>query len=176
MTKERIIEELQKGFEEVTASAKTATQSTFFAKQDLKWSAANNIEHLILSVKPLKLAFRLPKFIFFYFGTPNRPIRTYDELVTKYLEKLSAGGRATSAFTPRFNYQEKDLLLSNFNSMNNEFIKSLARWKEEDLNRYLIPHPLLGKLYLREMLYFTIYHTQHHLKAIKTCIQIKQVD
>jgi hypothetical protein len=176
MTKERIIKELQKGFEEVTTSALVVTDSTFFRKQDLKWSAANNIEHLILSVKPLKLAFQIPKFIFLYFGKPNRPIRTYDELVTKYLEKLSAGGRATSAFTPTSNYQDKDLLLSYFNRMNNGFIKSLAKWKEEDLDRYLIPHPLLGKLYIREMLYFTIYHTQHHLKAIETCLQIKQAD
>ncbi len=176
MTKERIIKELQKGFEEVTGSAQVATDFTFFRKQDLKWSAANNIEHLILSVKPLKLAFRLPKFIFLYFGKPNRPIRTYDELVTKYLEKLSSGGRATPAFTPTSNFQDKNLLLSNFNQMNNGFINSLAKWKEEELDRYLLPHPLLGKLYIREMLYFTIYHTQHHLKAIETCLPVKQAD
>jgi len=176
MTKEKIIEELQNGFEEVIVTAQTIADSTLFRKPDLKWSAANNIEHLILSVKPLTLAFRLPKFFLLYFGKPNRPIRTYDELVKKYLEKLRAGGRATSAFTPTSHHQEKDLLLCNFNRMNNRFIKSLTKWKEEDLDRYLLPHPLFGKLYVREMLYFTIYHTQHHLKAIETCLPVKQAD
>jgi len=26
----------------------------------------------------------------------------------------------------------------------------------------LLPHPLLGKVTVREMLYFTIHHVQHH--------------
>lgn len=35
-------------------------------------------------------------------------------------------------------------------------------WTEQDLDTVLLPHPLLGKLTVREMLYFTIYHAQHH--------------
>jgi hypothetical protein len=30
-----------------------------------------------------------------------------------------------------------------------------------------LPHPLLGKLTLREMIYFTIYHVQHHHKLVQ---------
>lgn len=173
MTKEKIIQELQKGFAELILTAQPVADSTFFKKLDSKWSAADNVEHLVLSVKPLNLAFRLPKFILLFFGKPNRPIRTYDELVKKYLERLHAGGRATSAFVPKSNYQDKRLLLENFKQMNQGFIKSLSKWTDADLDRYLIPHPLLGKLYVREMLYFTIYHTQHHLKAIESCAAIR---
>ena len=173
MTKEKIIQELQKGFEEVIVTVQPVADSTFLRKPDSKWSAADNIEHMILSVKPLKLAFRLPKFILLYFGKPNRPLRTYEELVNKYQEKLRAGGKATSAFVPKFNYKDKHSLLEDFKHMNQDFIKSLAKWNDADLDRYLIPHPLLGKLYVREMLYFTIYHTQHHLKAIESCAAIR---
>ncbi len=176
MTKEKIIQELQKGFEDVIVATQPVADSTFFRKPDSKWSAADNVEHLVLSVKPLNLAFRLPKFILLYFGKPNRPIRTYNELVKKYLEKLNSGGRATSAFVPKSNYQDKRLLLENFKDMNQDFIKSLTKWNDADLDRYLIPHPLLGKLYVREMLYFTIYHTQHHLKAIESCAAIRQAN
>ena len=173
MTKEKIIQGLQKGFEEVIITAQPVADSVFFRKLDSKWSASDNVEHLILSVKPLKLAFRLPKFILLYFGKPNRPIRTYDELVKKYLEKLNSGGRATSAFVPKSNHKDKRLLLENFKQLNQGFIKSLTKWNDADLDRYLIPHPLLGKLYVREMLYFTIYHTQHHLRAIESCVAIR---
>lgn len=173
MTKEKIIQELQKGFEDVIVATQPVADSTFFRKPDSKWSAADNVEHLVLSVKPLNLAFRLPKFILLYFGKPNRPIRTYNELVKKYLEKLNSGGRATSAFVPKAKRVAKSLLLNSFIKENKTFINSLASWGEADLDRYLIPHPLLGKLYVREMLYFTIYHTQHHLKAIESCAAIR---
>lgn len=173
MTKEKIIQELQKGFEDVIMTAKPVADSAFFRKPDSKWSAADNVEHLVLSIKPLNMAFRLPKFILLFFGRPNRPIRTYDELVKKYLEKLSSGGRAASAFIPKAKRVDKSVLLNSFMKENKTFINSLANWSEADLDRYLVPHPLLGKLYVREMLYFTIYHTQHHLRAIESCVAIR---
>lgn len=40
-------------------------------------------------------------------------------------------------------------------------------WSDPQLDQYLAPHPLLGKLTLRELGYFTIYHTEHHLNIIK---------
>ncbi len=167
MTKEKIIQELEKGFEQVTNAIEVMEVEMFFRRTGLKWSVANNIEHLILSVKPLKRAFRLPKFCLLYFGKPNRSIRGYEELVNKYLAKLSAGGQATSAFIPKTNYTDKRQLTEYFKAENKRFIKSLGKWNEADLDRYLLPHPLMGKLYVREMLYFTIYHTQHHLRSIE---------
>jgi len=38
---------------------------------------------------------------------------------------------------------------------------------DTQLDQYIAPHPLLGKITLRELGYFTIYHTQHHLAIIK---------
>ena len=43
----------------------------------------------------------------------------------------------------------------------------VARFSEEELDQLILPHPLLGKLTLREMLYFTIYHVKHHEKTIQ---------
>ena len=39
--------------------------------------------------------------------------------------------------------------------------------KEERLDQYLAPHPLLGKITLRELAYFTIHHSHHHLESIR---------
>lgn len=39
---------------------------------------------------------------------------------------------------------------------------SLDSFTEKELDQYVLPHPLLGKLTLREMMFFTIYHVQHH--------------
>jgi hypothetical protein len=43
-----------------------------------------------------------------------------------------------------------------------------VKFSEKDLDTLILPHPLLGKVTLREMLYFTIYHVQHHVEQVKT--------
>ncbi len=39
-------------------------------------------------------------------------------------------------------------------------------WSEHALDLYRLPHPLLGKLTVREMLLFTVYHNAHHLEQV----------
>jgi len=46
-------------------------------------------------------------------------------------------------------------------------VKKIKNYNEANLDKYIIPHPLLGKLTLREMLFFTIHHNEHHLDLIK---------
>jgi hypothetical protein len=38
-------------------------------------------------------------------------------------------------------------------------------WGESELDSYILPHPILGKLTIREMLFFTLYHDTLHLSA-----------
>jgi uncharacterized damage-inducible protein DinB len=45
--------------------------------------------------------------------------------------------------------------------------RKIDKISEEDLDKHILPHPLIGKTTIREILYFTIYHVQHHQKAIK---------
>ena len=47
------------------------------------------------------------------------------------------------------------------------WIDASMKLSEKDLDKYILPHPLLGRMPLREMLFFTIYHTQHHTNSIK---------
>jgi hypothetical protein len=48
--------------------------------------------------------------------------------------------------------------------------KRLKKYSEASLDELILPHPLLGKLTLREMLYFTIYHAGHHHHLIETAL------
>ena len=48
----------------------------------------------------------------------------------------------------------------------------LDDYSEAELDHYSIPHPLLGALSLREMLYNMIDHVQVHQKAIIRDLQI----
>jgi hypothetical protein len=140
----------------------------FEATPNGKWSAGQNLDHLILAIKPLQLAYSLPKFaLTILFGKTNRPSRTYDELVTKYKTKLAAGGKASKPFVPpTINFEKKDELIRKYEEHKQKLISKIEKQSETDLDKYILPHPLLGKVTLREMLYFTIHHNEHHLNLL----------
>ena len=170
MTKTEIITDAEKSFNRFSEACNSMDEALLFKKPDDKWSAAENIQHLIISTKMTALAYRLPKFIVWLVaGKPNRPSRTYEELKDKYYKKLADGGRASGVFVPKpieIKYG-KQKLMDNWQKATAGFIKALAKHRtEKDLDNYLAKHPLLGRITLRELCYFTIFHTEHHLEAI----------
>lgn len=144
------------------------SEADFLFAAPNKWSAGQQLEHIYRAVRPVTLAFVLPKFVLrLLIGKANRPSRNYDTLVNKYHEKLAAGGKASAPYIPKsvlFTQRKalKSKLLRSVITLN----RSLNRYSEAELDSYLLPHPLLGKLTLREMLYFTMYHVEHHHKAV----------
>jgi len=135
-----------------------------------KWSAGQNLDHLIRAIKPLQLAYGLPKIALrIMFGKTNRPSKTYDELVAKYKTKLASGGRASGPFIPPFiSFEKKDELIKKYAGQKQKLISKIEKQNEKDLDAYILPHPLLGKVTLREMLYFTIHHNEHHLETVRS--------
>lgn len=78
---------------------------------------------------------------------------------------MELGGRATARFVPRqvSNYQKIKIAKSIGDEIK-WLTQKLDKFTEEELDRYILPHPLLGKLTISEMIYFTIYHVLHHKK------------
>jgi hypothetical protein len=171
LTKSEMITGLNKSVSDLSAYCESIPPELFFAQPADKWSIAQNIIHLCKSAKMTALAYRLPKFIVrLYAGKPNRPSRNYDELVAKYKTKLEQGGKASGPYIPEpaAARQTKEMILESFKLLNQKLVNAIERnWQEEKLDHYLAPHPLLGKITLRELIYFTIYHTWHHLDIIK---------
>lgn len=144
-------------------------EAGFQVQPDGKWSAGQNLDHLVRSIKPLNTAYGLPVFLLRrLFGTANRPSRTYEALVEKYKARLAAGGRAGAAFVPGIvMFERKSRLMKTYLKRRNRLIRQMARFSEEELDGLILPHPLLGKLTLREMLFFTIHHNHHHLEILQ---------
>jgi DinB superfamily len=175
ISKTHIISSLQMADQELKAYCNTIDSSNFFFQPVDKWSIAQNITHLFASTRITLLVFRLPKFIIrLYGGKPNRPSHSYDELVAKYTLKLQQGGRASGVFIPKpmpaSIGQQK--IITAFSSKMQQLINVIEKkWHDNELDNYIIPHPLLGKITLRELCYFTVYHTYHHLRIIKERFQ-----
>ena len=103
-----------------------------------------------------------------FFGSSNRPSKTYDQLVEKYRSKLAAGGKASGPYIPKaISFDRKDALLRKYEREKETFIRKVKKQNEIDLDKYILPHPLLGKVTLREMLFFTIHHNEHHLETLQ---------
>jgi len=129
-----------------------------------KWSAGQQLDHIIRSVRPLAKALILPEFIFkILFGKTNRASKNYESLILKYKAKLASGGSASGPFIPSVQlYQFRNKQLFKLNILKKKLLKRSSSFSETQMDRIVLPHPLLGKVSLREMLYFTAYHVLHH--------------
>ncbi len=168
MTSSHIIGMLKGSHFEFTAMIASLSEEQFLQAEPGKWSPGQQLDHLVRSVAPLERALNLPKFIpRMLFGKANRPSRSYDEVVARYHDKLAQGGKASGKYVPAaVTVAQRDALIDKLNDLVEKLSRSLGSYREEDLDTILLPHPLLGKLTLREMLYFTIYHVQHHHQGI----------
>jgi hypothetical protein len=133
-----------------------------------KWTAGQQLEHIVKSVRPVNLALIIPKFLLrLSFGKANRASKSYDALIEKYKLKLEQGGKSSAPFLPKqVVIHQRQKLSTKLQSLINSLSKQLDSFSEKQLDLLILPHPLLGKLTLREMLYFTLYHVEHHEKQV----------
>ncbi|MEN9299782.1 MAG: hypothetical protein RLZZ429_2095 [Bacteroidota bacterium] len=170
MEREALAQLLQQNYLHVIEQIRNLNDRELLHAPKDKWNALQQLDHLIKSVAPVNMAIGLPKFVISWrFGVANRPSRSYDALVDRYHIKLQAGGRASGAFVPPIQVDpaDKEVLLRKLHSLVEKLARKTLKQSEVSLDRYILPHPLLGKLTLREMLYFTAYHASHHGKNIE---------
>ena len=170
MTKEIILNDAEEIFTGFAKSCGAFNETAFFERPEDKWSVAENMQHLILSINTTRLAYSLPRFLVRWVGgTPKRNSSSYDELLARYNKKISEGAKASSRYVPKpieVKYG-KEKLLQRWNNTTSKFTNALRdKRTEADLDRYQAKHPLLGSITLRELAYFTIFHTKHHLETI----------
>jgi hypothetical protein len=169
MEKKEIQTGLVKSYKSFTDYVSSLSEEEYMRAPEGKWTAGQQLDHLIRAVDPLAKGLLLPKFVVrLVFGKSNRPSKSYEDLVKKYKSKLEAGGKAAGRFVPsaisfgdKKKYSEK--LLKKIGKLNN----NINGYSETQLDTFILPHPLLGKITIREMMYFTIYHAEHHEGLVK---------
>lgn len=148
-------------------------ESEFVRAANGKWTPGQQLQHVLLSVKPVQQAFRLPGFLIgLFFGKANRSSKSYDALVQRYHQKYQAmleqGRRPPVRFAPApVALSQRATLSGSLQKAVQQLARLQQRFSEQQLDALILPHPLLGKVTLREMIYFTIYHVQHHHEATK---------
>ena len=168
-TKTELIAELKDSNQRVTKWFTEIPAEDFFLRQGEVWSASDNVDHLIKSHKPIAKALKLPKFTLqAMFGKPERESRPYEEICQIYRDEIAKGAKAIGRYlqnqeSPAEGAElKKRELLNQFSKASAELVSIAEKWDENELDSYLLPHPLIGKLTIREMLFFTIYHNLRH--------------
>ncbi len=176
MNKEAIVISIERAYQNLINYIEGLDERAFLLAAEDKWSAGKQLDHMIKSVAPVNMAMALPNFIpALLFGKANRSSKTYEELVAKYKSRLADGGKAPAKFEPPFvPFEDKNKLINRLNQLVKALCKKINRSSEEDLDKNILPHPLLGKLTLREMLYFTAYHAAHHQASIEQAIALNE--
>jgi hypothetical protein len=137
----------------------------FLTPQGAHWSPAGHVRHLAKSVRAVARGMALPAVVLLPFGLARGGSRTFEEVRRAYGETLAAGGQA-GRFAPGPTHEERGAIVSGWRSANRQLSGALADWSEKALDRYRLPHPLLGKLTVREMLFFTVHHNAHHARRV----------
>lgn len=165
-TKAEILEALQNSMNKISDTIHAISNEDFIKVPTDKWSIQEELEHLVISTEAVLKALSMPRIALRAFGKLNREPRSYAQLVQRYNEKLQEGAVATGRFTPK-GAKEKYKLLTEWDNFYHTYEDKLQAWSEKALDKYLLPHPLLGKLTIREMLFFTNHHILHHLQSIE---------
>lgn len=152
----------------------------FFAAPDDVWSPAHNLVHLWLSSKPIVLALGLPKVALrLRFGKAKHASTSVAAIRTQYVNvALAGGGVASGQYVPQVKGDdsrsgdpdgtaEKAAILTKWQTVGEGVESALQKWQEDDLDRLVVPHPLIGKLTIREILFFTLYHNLHHVRDVQ---------
>ncbi len=172
-SKNNLIREIQTTFTQFQIYIESLPEEVLFRKHiPGKWSIAENVEHLNICLNQTNLGLRLPKMLLkLMSGTPSRDSLTYEMLVVAYREVLKSGGRAPERYLPH-ETGDRSTLLKAFSVEVELHLKILrSKWREEQLDEFQLPHPMLGKITIREMLYFTMYHIRHHRQAIEMMVE-----
>lgn len=167
--KEDIIKGIETSVSAVTNWIEQQAAERFTKGPAEKWDTSQHLDHLHQTVTLINKVLRLPKFILRWrFGKPNRKGREYDSIVARYQAKLKNFTGTAPTSGKKHSIEDKKSLLVNFQIQAQRLQKILEKWTEEELDKYLVAHPLMGKMTIRELLLWMVYHHYHHLENLKT--------
>ena len=158
-------EALAKAFSEVEALFAQVNDTKINFKPTEKWSFGEEMVHLIMSTNGTALVLASPDERLL---PSDHASRGYDAIVDEYKTKLRLNPTIGQSIADKAGktYKGEELKASFTRAAQNTLL-ALKYWDEAKADQWMVwKHPLLGKMTAREMVYFTVYHTRHHLATL----------
>lgn len=141
----------------------------FFAHPDQGWSIAENVKRLSKTTWPITMGLRLPTAIPSVIFGKGAGSRSFAEVRETYYASLKNGFQA-GIYTPgkasagQSAQQEK--LIQKFQASVADLVEAFAKLDDAVLDSVRMPHPAIGRITIREMLYSSLNHDIHHMTII----------
>jgi hypothetical protein len=137
-----------------------------------KWTTGQQTLHLLRSIKALNDALSMPKFLLRYkFGKANRPVRDYSTIVKRYQERLKDVKGKTFKGSQNMKVPtltDKHYILSRLQTEQKKLQYKTNMISDKNLDTLILPHPLMGKMPIREIIMWTAHHVEHHTEIFKS--------
>jgi len=170
MDKVQISRELVTRHNAFISKLRSLSNEDFQRKPGKKWTSGQQLDHILKSVAQTDKTYAIPLLVLKEkFGMSDRASIPYDNLAQQYLKVLDHHRDYVlpEKFAPdEISIGNRQKSLDRLQKLAKELSSKAQRFSEEELDMYCIPHPVMGKLTLREMFYFTLYHVQHHDQQI----------
>lgn len=170
MTIDEIIVNSRTAFTGLSEYLQRLPDDVFYDHPLQKWSPAQHLHHLTVSTRAALAAYALPKWIVRWVGGKPQQGIGYQLLTERYRQTLKEGGKASGRYIPGEIAPESGKIkwLIKWDRVTGHYLYTLEKqWTDRELDWYAVKHPLLGKISLRELCFFTLYHTNHHWEIIR---------
>jgi len=170
MNKKELRQHINLKFDEVLHFVRKQNDAEFaVSNTEGKWSAGQNLDHLRKSTKVINKVMSIPKLAHWYkFGRIKNASDDYEGLKRSYKEKTLNGVNAPKTYQPNpLTNEDKTWLMEKFDREREKLINNMYKSSDNYLNTYAIKHPLLGKMSMKSIIYFTCIHTEHHFDLMK---------
>jgi hypothetical protein len=144
------------------------TDEQFVHSHNGKWTAGQQLSHLLLCLQPISRALASKEYIQEKFGTQQRAAMSYEEVLAATRMHLQNGAKAPERFLPAaVAVADRAALAQELSDITATIKSQLQSYSEDELDRLVMPHPFLGMLSVREMFYLMSYHPLHHLQQVR---------
>lgn len=172
MDKENIADLIEAKHSELITWLENQPDESWTQGPEGKWTTGQQTLHLLQSIKPLNNALSMPKFLIRYkFGKANRAVRDYDAIVKRYQERLEGAKGKTFKGSKNMKIPtltDKQYLLNRLQTEGKKLQYKTRKISDKNLDTLILPHPLMGKMPVREIIMWTAYHVEHHTETLKT--------
>ena len=100
----------------------------------------------------------------------KKPSRSYEEVVKKYQDKLVENLDKSIEFNKDLKsplLKDKPRLMTRLQIQHKKLQYKTLKISDVNLDTLVIPHPLMGKMTVRELIMWAAYHTEHHTTILK---------
>jgi len=168
MTKQDLIDDFIKNHIELVNFICSLPEQKLIHAPIGKWSAGQQLQHIYLCLVPINKILRSKEIILQKFGKTNRPVLDNDQVIKNYKTALVRGGKAPERFVPEtFDIDQKYSLSKSILDLLSSIRQNFNDYTETEIDELILPHPLLGKLIIREFFFLMTFHATHHLEQTK---------